>query len=107
MGRELADASHLQFLDSNLMNAKPDVDVVCSLDLLTGSGEPASRIASYRCINQVDEVAAAHSLCPGPPGSDRLYCGLARGEIRLFNLSRPGTQSQVTWLQLSGQGRAQ
>ena len=80
------------------MIALPNVDVVLSLDRVAGSEEPGGRIASYRCINQVDEVAAAHSLCPGPPGSDRLYCGLARGEVRLFNLSRPGTQSQVTWL---------
>jgi len=52
-------------------------------------GGGASIEATYKCINQLDELSHAHSLAAT---CELLYAGL-RGEVRVFDRRRPGRES--------------
>ena len=46
---------------------------------------------SYKCINHLDELTHSYCVATDSPVSS-LYCGL-RGEVRVFDVSRPGRES--------------
>jgi WD40 repeat protein len=62
----------------------------------TGEGEEGLQptiAATYKCINQLDELSHAFSVAMAGDG-ETLYCGL-RGEVRQFCVERPGRESTV------------
>ncbi len=65
----------------------------------TGEGEESRQpviAATYKCINQLDELSHAFSVVMAADG-ERLDCGL-RGEVREFCVERPGRESTVLGL---------
>ena len=56
-----------------------------------GSGD---LMTSYKCINHLDELTHAFSLCATPDGGQFL-AGL-KNQVRTFDLERPGRSCQVT-----------
>ena len=54
-------------------------------------GKPSMN-ATYKCINQLDELSHAFSVVLDSRG-EMLYCGL-KGEVRVFEVSRPGRESR-------------
>lgn len=64
-------------------------------------GETPVIAATYKCINQLDELSAAHSVALAEDG-ETLYCGL-RGEVRVFATSRPGRESTTHLVGEGGQ----
>ena len=69
---------------------------------LGGQGEQPGIAATYKCINQLDELSHAYSVTVSEDGLE-LYCGL-KGEVRRFDIQRPGRESDTHLLAAGGQG---
>ena len=65
-------------------------------------GEQPGIAATYKCINQLDELSHAYSVTLSEDGLE-LFCGL-KGEVRRFDIQRPGRESDTHLLAAVGQG---
>jgi len=61
------------------------------VQLYRHQGDSLQLEATYKCINQLDELSHAYSVTTDDPVTS-VYCGLV-GEVRVFDVSRPGRES--------------
>lgn len=66
----------------------------------TEEDDTVSIVGTYKCINALDELSHAFSVAMSQDG-ESIFCGL-KGEIRQFDVARPGRESWTHALQDQG-----